>query len=160
MLCSPPGRGADLITTREFGDCTVKLDCMLPSGGNSGVYLMGRYEVQLFDSHGRPDDKLRHSDLGGIYSVSAPAKNAAKPAGEWQTLEIQFRAPRFDEHGKKVENARIVSVVLNGVRVQSDVELKGPTGGELPGGEKARGPLMLQGDHSPVAFRNITIQPQ
>jgi hypothetical protein len=151
--------GSDILTEQSFGDCRLHIELMVPKDSNSGVYLMGRYEVQVFDSFGKPDDELAHSDMGGIYSVAAPLTNASKAPGEWQTLDIVFRAPRYDAGGKKTENARFVKVTLNGKTIQENVEVKGPTGGELPGGEKATGPLLLQGDHGVVAYRNIAIEP-
>jgi hypothetical protein len=159
LFRAPVEHGSDLLTEQSFGDCELHIELMVAKDSNSGVYLMGQYEVQVFDSFGKPDDKLAHSDLGGIYSVSAPLTNASKAPGEWQTLDIVFRAPRFDAAGKKTENARFLNVTLNGKTIQENVEVKGPTGGELPGGEKATGPLMLQGDHGVVAYRNIALAP-
>jgi opacity protein-like surface antigen len=156
--------GCDLLTEAEFGDCTVQLEFMIPKGSNSGVYLMGRYEVQVLDSFGKEKD-FEPGDMGGIYSTAAPVKPTYKAPGEWQTLEIVFQAPRFDPPdrqagaaGKKTANARFVKVVLNGATIHENVEAPKPTGGEL-GPEVAKGPLMFQGDHGPVAFRNIKIMP-
>ena len=81
--------------------------------------------------------------------------NAAKAPGEWQSFDIVFRAPRFNADGKKTEDAKFVSVKLNGKTIHENVAAPKPTGSELPGGEKPTGPIMLQGDHGPVAFRNI-----
>ena len=147
--------GADLISEKAFGDCELHVEVMYPKGSNSGIYLMGQYEVQVLDSAGK--SKVGPGDLGGIYNTKAPSENAAKPAGEWQTFHIVFRAPRF-EGGKKTENAKFVKVVLNGKTIHENVEAPKPTGSELPGGEKPQGPLMFQGDHGPVAFRNIRVQ--
>ncbi|HNQ22618.1 MAG TPA: DUF1080 domain-containing protein [Phycisphaerae bacterium] len=151
--------GSDILTERSFGDCKLHIEVMVPKDSNSGVYLMGQYEVQVFDSFGKPDDKIAFSDMGGIYSVKAPAGNVSKAPGEWQTLDVEFRAPRFDAAGKKTESAKFLKVTLNGKVIQENVEVPGPTGGQLPEGEKATGPLMLQGDHGVVAYRNITIEP-
>jgi hypothetical protein len=159
LFRAPVEHGSDILTEKSFGDCELHIELMVPKGSNSGVYLMGHYEVQVFDSFGKPDDQLAFSDMGGIYSVKAPATNASKPPGEWQTLDIVFRAPRFDAAGKKTENAKFLKVTLNGKTIHENVEVKGPTGGELPGGEKATGPLMLQGDHGVVAYRHIAIKP-
>lgn len=158
LFRAPVKHGSDLLTEQSFGDCELHIELMVAKDSNSGVYLMGQYEVQVFDSFGNPDDKLAHSDMGGIYSVKAPATNASKPSGEWQSLNVVFRAPRFDAAGKKTENAKFLKVTLNGKTIHENVEVKGPTGGELPGGEKPTGPLMLQGDHGVVAYRNITIE--
>src|SRR5439155_25825632 len=87
-----------------------------------------------------------------------PRVNAAKPAGEWQTLDVTFRAPRLDATGKKVKNARFDKVVLNGQEIHRDVELRTPTGSVWRLKEVARGPILLQGTHGPVAFRNITVK--
>jgi hypothetical protein len=88
-----------------------------------------------------------------------PNVNAAKPAGEWQTLSIVFQSPRFDENGKKTANAKFVKVVLNGTVLHENVEMKGPTPGGLTGKEAPIGPLMLQGDHGAVAYRNLKVTP-
>ena len=157
---------AHLFTAFEHGDIDVSLDVMLPKGSNSGVYLMGRYEVQLFDSWGvaRPT----FADMGGIYQRwnerrgagnegyegVAPRLNASRAPGLWQHLEIVFRAPRF-EGRRKVANARFVKVSLNGVVVQENVEVTGPTRAAPFEDERATGPLMIQGDHGPLAVRNL-----
>jgi hypothetical protein len=131
---------------------------MVPKGSNSGVYLMGQYEVQVLDSYGKPDDKLGPGDGGGIYHTKAPSTNAQKAPGEWQSYDIIFRAPRFDADGKKVENAKFIKVVHNGKVIHENVDTPKSTGGELPGGEKAKGPLLFQGDHGCVAFRNVRVK--
>lgn len=150
------GRGTDIFTEQKFGDIHLELEFMVPKGSNSGVYLMGEYEVQILDSYGKPDDKLTQGDLGALYSAAAPKKNAAKKPGEWQKFVIDFQAPKF-EGGKKVANAKFVKVTLNDVVLHENVEMKGPTPGSLTGKEAPEGPLMFQGDHGPVAFRNIRI---
>lgn len=160
------GRTVDILTTAEYGDVKVEYDYVVTKGSNSGVYFMGRYEVQILDSHGVTD--LKHSDNGGIYERwaddkgfegTAPRVNASKPPGEWQHAEVVFRAPRFDKSGVKVENARFKKVVLNGKLVQEDVEVTGPTRSARYQDEQPGGPLMAQGDHGPVAFRNVKITP-
>lgn len=147
-------RDDDLYTVRKFADCTIRLEFMLPQGGNSGVYVMGEYELQLKDSYGQKE--LTFQDLGAIYKVAPARVNAARKPGEWQTLVIEFQAPRFRD-GVKVANGRFVKVVLNGQLIQENVELKAVTPGGLTKKEVPAGPLTLQGDHSPVAYRNITI---
>src|SRR5262249_45307638 len=147
----------DLVSEKKFGDCKVELEFMVPKGSNSGIYLMGEYEVQILDSHGRK--KVGPGDLGGIYATAAPKVNAAKKPGEWQNFVIEFRAPRFKE-GKKVENAKFLKVTLNGQVIHEDVEVKGPTPACLTGKEAPTGPLMFQGDHGPVAFRNVRVTPR
>lgn len=154
----------NLITSFEHGDIDLELEVMLPKGSNSGIYLQGRYEVQLLDSWGVKSPSF--SDIGGIYRNwekepgkiymgKAPLSNSAKAPGLWQTMKISFRAPRFDVSGKKIANARFVYVELNGVRIHDNLEVPLPTGGPIENNEKAMGPLMIQGDHGPVAFRNI-----
>ena len=150
------GGGSDIYTEQEFGDCVVEAEVMVPKGSNSGIYLMGRYEVQILDSFGK--DKLTYQDMGAIYSVAVPKINACKKAGEWQKFVIEFQAPKFDGD-KKTANAKFVKVTLNDVVLHENVEMKGPTPGGLTGKEAATGPIMFQGDHGPVAFRNIKVTP-
>jgi len=147
-------RSVDIFSVAKFGDCSIELEFMIPKGSNSGVYVMGEYEIQIIDSFGKKD--LGWSDLGAIYEAAAPKVNAAKAPGEWQTLAIDFQAPRF-ENGAKTASARFAKVTLNGQVIHENVEMKGPTPGGLTGKEAPEGPLMLQGDHGPVAFRNIKI---
>jgi hypothetical protein len=160
LLRGPIEHGSDLYTEKSFGDCELHVDFMVPRASNSGVYLMGRYEVQVLDSHGKPADRLGQGDVGAIYSAAKPSKNASKPAGEWQTFDIVFQAPRFDADGKKTKNAKFVSVKLNGEEIQREVEVKGPTGSQLYNDEKPTGPILFQGDHGIVAFRNVWIKPK
>lgn len=159
LLLAKSGPGADLITERSFGDCEVHVEFMVPKGSNSGVYLMGQYEVQVMDSFGKKDADLKPGDVGGIYITKAPSTNAAKAPGEWQSFDIVFKAPRFGPDGKKTEDALFVNVKLNGKTIHENVRTPRPTGSELPGGERPTGPLMLQGDHGPVAYRNVTVKP-
>jgi hypothetical protein len=154
---------SNLLTAWEHGDIEIQLEVMLPKGSNSGIYLQNRYEIQLLDSWGKPN--VTFGDMGGIYRGwgqgdqldymgKSPRVNAAKAPGLWQTLAIGFRAPRFDAAGNKTENARFVYVDLNGTRIHENVEVPTPTrGGEEA--EAAKGPIQLQGDHGPVAFRNF-----
>lgn len=153
------GGGTDIFTEQKFGDCLVELEFMVPKGSNSGIYLMGEYEVQVLDSFGKADDKLTQGDLGAIYSAAAPKKNHAKKPGEWQSFVIDFQAPRFDG-AKKTANAKFLKVTLNGQVIHENVEMKQQTPGGLTGKEAATGPLMFQGDHGPVAFRNIKVTPK
>jgi hypothetical protein len=163
------GRGYvnNIHTEQKFGDMELYLDFLIPKGSNSGVYLHGLYEVQIFDSYGSWEP-LRAVDGGGIYhrwidnkgvGGSAPRVNACRRPGEWQSYYIWFRAPRFDAGGKKTENARFLRVLYNGVSVQEDVEVDGGTRAHMNIPESAQNPLMLQGDHGPVAFRNIYWRP-
>ena len=154
----------NLVTAFEHGDIELELEVMLPKGSNSGIYLQGRYEVQLLDSWGVKDPK--YSDIGGIYRNwenekgkiymgKAPISNPAKAPGLWQKFKISFRAPKFNTAGQKIANAKFISVELNGVKIHDNVEVPLPTGGPIENNEKATGPLMIQGDHGPVAFRNV-----
>jgi len=152
-----PRKGVDIYTEEKFGDCTVKLEFLIPKGSNSGVYLLGEYEVQVADSFGKPNDRLRQGDMGAIYSAAPPAVNAAAEPGTWQKYEIEFVAPKFDADGNKTANALFKKITLNDKVVQENVEVKGPTGGGLTMKEAPTGPLMLQGNHGPIAFRNIEI---
>ena len=147
----------------------LELDYMMAKGSNSGIYLQGRYEIQLFDIWGKA--KPTSSDNGGIYERwddskpegqqgyggYAPRQNVSRAPGLWQHISISFQAPRFDDKGQKTANAKILYVKLNGVLIQENVELLGPTRGAVDNTEVATGPLRLQGDHGPVAFRNISI---
>lgn len=161
-------RVANIKTEVAFGDVELYLEWMVTEGSNSGVYLQGLYELQVFDSSGKAHDDVKFSDAGGVYARyidekvvggTAPMVNACRGPGEWQSFHIWFRAPRFDESGKKVANARFERVLLNGVEVQRDVDLPGPTRAHMRRAESARGPLMLQGDHGPVAFRSVSVRP-
>ena len=147
--------GVDIFTEQKFGDVVIEIELMVPKGSNSGIYLMGDYEVQVLDSYGKA--KVGKGDLGGLYDAAAPRVNASKKPGEWQKFVIDFRAPKFDAAGKKTANAKFAKVTLNDQIIHEDVEMKGPTPGGLTGREAATGPLMFQGDHGPVSFRNIRI---
>ena len=165
ILNGPTGRTANLCTDRPFGDVELYLEFMLAKGSNSGVYLHGLYEVQVFDSYGSTE-VMKSSDCGGIYhrwidnkgvGGSAPSRNASRRPGEWQSFQIWFRAPRFDANGKKTENARFLRVLHNGFSIQNNVEVDGPTRAAMAIPEAAENPIMLQGDHGPVAYRNIYV---
>jgi hypothetical protein len=164
------GREHDLLSKQEFGDLEVHLEFLIPRGSNSGVKLQGLYEIQICDSWGVKEP--RGSDCGGIYPRAelkptyryldkgfAPRRNACKKPGEWQTLDILFVSPRFDAAGKKTANARFAKVVLNGELIHENVETPTPTGHAWTKKEAATGPLLLQGDHGPVAFRNVRVRP-
>ncbi len=153
-LINREAHSTDIYSVVKFGDCNIGLQFMIPKGSNSGVYVMGEYEIQILDTFGKKE--MTWSDLGAIYEAAAPKLNSAKAPGEWQSLAVEFQAPRF-ENGGKIANARFVKVTLNGQVIHENVEMKGPTPGGLTGKEVAEGPLMFQGDHGPVAFRNIKI---
>jgi Domain of Unknown Function (DUF1080) len=152
-------RSVDTYTEAKYGDCTIELEFMVPKGSNSGIYVMGEYEVQILDSYGKPADKLDDGDLGSVYRVATPKVNASKAPGEWQKFVIEFQAPKF-EGAKKTANAKFIKVTLNDTVLHENVEVKGPTPSGITGKEAAEGPLMFQGDHGPVAFRNIKVTPR
>jgi|SRR5450759_673787 len=165
IVNGPDGKTADLVTDDKLGDVELYVEWMIPQGSNSGVYLHGLYEVQIFDSYGKT--RLGTIDAGAIYNRwidekpvggSAPKVNASRAPGEWQSFHVWFRAPRF-EAGKKIQNARFLKVVYNGQTVQENVEVDGPTRAHMDIPEAPMNPLMLQGDHGPVAFRNIWVRP-
>ncbi len=147
--------GTDICTVEKFGDCQLHIEFKVPEGGNSGVYLQGRYEVQVADSY---EQGKSAGMCGAIYGQAVPKVNASKPAGEWQTYDILFRQARLDEKGRPVKKARI-TVVHNGRKIIDDVELDGVTAHALPGAEGTPGPLMLQGRLSSIDYRNILIRP-
>jgi hypothetical protein len=166
-LNGPQGRSVNLVSAREFGDIEAHIEFMIPKGSNSGVYFMGRYEIQVYDSHGVARDKYPGIECGGVYprwidnqnvGGHSPRVNASLPPGQWQTFDVVFRAPRFDRDGKKSHNARFVKVVHNGKLIHENVEVAGPTRAALFDDEKPAGPLMLQGDHGPVAYRNVRVR--
>ena len=162
----PTGRTANLYTQYQHADCELHIEFVVPKGSNSGVYFMGKYEIQVLDSWG--ETELKFGTCGGIYarwinekSVGGepPRVNASKPPGEWQTYDVIFRAPRFDAKGNKIANATFVKVVWNGHIVHENFEVDGPTRAAMPGDEAPTGPLMLQGDHGPVAYRHVILRP-
>ena len=169
IVNGPTGRTSNLFSKAEFGDVKVHIEFMVPKGSNSGVYFNGRYEIQVFDSWGVK--KPKYSDCGGVYQRwdnnrkpkgyegIGPRVNASRKPGQWQTFDVIFRSPRFDKKGQKVANARFEKVVHNGIVIHADVELSGPTRAGAYNDEKPAGLLMLQGDHGPVAYRNIRIEP-
>jgi hypothetical protein len=167
VLNGPTGRTVNLVTDEKFGDIELYLEFMVSKGSNSGVYLHGLYEIQIFDSYGSTM-AMKTSDGGAIYhrwineqgvGGSAPKVNASRKPGEWQSYQVWFRGPRFDGSGKKTQNAKFLRVLFNGDLVQENVEVEGGTRAHMPIPEAAMNPLMLQGDHGPVAFRNIYVRP-
>lgn len=135
--------GGHIITKDTFSDFKISLEYNIPEGSNSGLYLRGRYEVQIMDSYGA---EASSTGAGGVYGFIKPMINAAKPAGEWQKLEVTLIG-------------RLVTVTLNGVKIICNRPIPGTTGGALDSNEAEPGPIFLQGDHGPVSFRNIVITP-
>jgi len=152
VSCNATG---SIISNELFDDCYVHVEFLIPpeGPGNSGVYLQGRYEIQVL-AHDYPDlpDTKR---CGAIYGVHAPLQPVPQARETWQSYDIIFRAPRLDAAGSKVTNARM-TVIHNGLIIHNNVEIPGPTGGHLDEDEGKPGPLMLQ-DHggNPVSFRNV-----
>jgi hypothetical protein len=142
-VLSSPKSGVNLRTSRTFGDFKLHIEFRYPKESNSGVYLRGRYEVQVEDDYGREPYSHRFS---GIYGFVTPSEIVARPAGQWQTYDITLVG-------------RMLTVVANGKRVISNQEIPGITGGALDSNEGEPGPLYLQGDHGPVEFRNIVVTP-
>ncbi len=130
-------------------------DVVREKNGNSGVYIQQRYELQILNSFGVPEEDYNNRDCGCIYGMKKPDKLVSKPAGEWQSFDIAFRAARFDG-ARKIEDARI-TVYQNGELIHDDFVLKGKTGAGMPEEHSAR-PIKLQGHHNQVQFRNIWIQ--
>jgi hypothetical protein len=155
-------RKSSILTKQEFGDQKLHLEFRTPfmpdkrgqSRGNSGVYIQGRYEVQVLDSFGLP---TADNECGGIYKKAVPKTNACLPPTEWQTYDIVFHAPKYDESGKKIQNA-VITVQLNGVVIHDNAELDGATPGGISGDESKTGPLLLQDHNNKVQYRNIWIQ--
>jgi hypothetical protein len=161
----PTGRTADLYTAHQHGDCELHIEFVVPTDSNSGVYFMGRYEIQILDSWG--ETELKSGTCGGVYARwidgksvggNPPRVNASKPPGEWQTYDVIFRAPRFDASENKISNAVFEKVIWNGQVVHENVEVDGYTRAAMLEDEAALGPLMLQGDHGPVAYRNVILR--
>jgi len=132
--------GGNLVTDAKFTDFTLHVEFRYPQGGNSGIYLRGRYEVQVADTGG----ELEVGSLGAVYGFLEPSDPAAKKPGEWQTFDVTLVG-------------RMVTVVLNGTTIIANREIPGPTGAALDSDEGAPGPLLLQGDHTAIEYRNLTI---
>ena len=141
MTNTPPC--VDIITEQAFEDFTLHASFNIVPKSNSGIYLRGRYEVQIQDDAGRAMDSLR---MGGVYGFLRPAINASGQPGAWQTFDITLAGRR-------------ITVALNGTTIIHDAEIPGITGGALDSNEAAPGPLMLQGDHGKISFRKIVITP-
>jgi hypothetical protein len=135
--------GGNLVTAEKFNDFKLSVEFRYPAGSNSGIYLRGRYEVQVEDNYGK---EVSDVSIGGIYGFIEPSVNAAKKAGEWQTYEITLVG-------------RHVTIVHNGIEVVSNRIIPGITGGSLDSNEGNPGPIMIQGDHGPVEFRKFVITP-
>lgn len=142
-ILKSPKSGSNLVTTEKFNDFKLHVEFRYPKGSNSGIYLRGRYEVQVMDSKG---NEPVPGEFGGVYGFIAPSEQVAKAAGEWQTYDITLVG-------------RMITVVANGKTIITNQEIPGITGGAIDSKEGEAGPLMLQGDHGPVEYRNIVITP-
>jgi hypothetical protein len=135
--------GSDLVTDSKLQDFQLHVEVMVPEGSNSGIYLRGRYEVQVQDDYGK---EPHARGMGGIYGQVTPVENAALPPGEWQSFDITLVG-------------RTVTVVLNGKTIIDRQEIPGTTGGALDSREAEPGPIFLQGDHGRILYRNLVVTP-
>jgi hypothetical protein len=138
-----PKSGSNLVTDPKFNDFKLHIEFRYPKGSNSGIYLRGRYEVQVMDSKG---NEPLSGELGGVYGFIAPSEQVAKNPGEWQSYDITLVG-------------RMITLVANGKTIICNQEIPGITGGALDSNEGDPGPIYLQGDHGPVEYRNITLTP-
>ena len=155
--------GNTYVSRLEYGDAKIHVEFMPPympndSGqarGNSGVYVHGRYEIQVLDSYADAPDV---GTCGAIYSIAVPPAGACLPPGQWQTYDITFKAPKFDANGKKVADG-VITVLQNGKVIYDDMVLPHVTPGGISGEEAAKGPLMLQNHGDEVRYRNVWVLP-
>jgi sugar phosphate isomerase/epimerase len=165
------GKSPPLVSKMEFGDVRAHIEFAVPKRTNAGVYFQGRYELQICDSWGEANSLSPGLECGGIsprwdesrmvkaYDGRSPRVNTCRPTGQWQSFDVVFRAPRFDNEGRKIANACFVKVIHNGIVIHENVEVSGPTRDSLQSTESATGPILLQGDHGAVAYRNIHVVP-
>ncbi len=158
-----PGKG-DVMTREKFGpDFQLHVEFWLPlmadakgqGRANSGVYLQGRYEIQVLDSY--MNETYANGSCGALYGLIAPSKNASKPPEQWQTYDITFRSPRLDDQGKVTKKGRL-TVVHNGVTIINDAEFDKLTGGALDNKMTEPGPILLQDHGNKIRFRNIWLK--
>jgi hypothetical protein len=133
----------NLISKQTFQDYKIHAEYKVEKGSNSGIYIRGRYELQVLDDHGKPPEEHGHM---AVYAWHAPLVNASKPVGEWQTMDATIV-------GNKV------TVVLNGQKVHDNTTLEAVTGGALDANETQPGPVMIQGDHEKITYRKVTVTP-
>lgn len=183
LLCGDDGRGSDIMTEESFGDYQLHIEFTVPKGSNSGIYNRGLFEIQVFDSYGKP--KLGFHDCGSLYERAYPRENLAKPPGEWQTYDITVKGKKltliwngktvYEDHDVRYgETDREAFERLNQENAGKPADLRvklrqegdryvgyfgeGGTRSSLDGPDRP-GPILLQGDHGPVAYRNILIRP-
>lgn len=143
VMSSAEKQGNNLVSKETFKDFKIEAEYAIAAGSNGGIYVRGRYEMQLLDDAGQPLNLQSHMS---IYGRAAPAVNASKPAGEWQKVEVIVVGNR-------------VSVVLNGQKIHDNAVIEGITGGAIDASELEPGPIMLQGDHGKVSFRKVIVTP-
>lgn len=154
----------DIVSKHRFNDAQIHIEFMSPlpavgegqGRGNSGVYIQGRYEIQVLDSF--ENATYPNGQCGAIYGQYPPLVNASRPPGEWQTFDIFFRAARFDDSGTRISPATL-TVLHNGILIHDRAELKGVTGGNLLPESPEPGPLLLQDHGDLVKYRNVWIRP-
>jgi len=159
---SVTARGGDIMTEERFTDFMLHLEFMTPdmpdatgqAKGNSGVFLQGRYEVQVLDSYGI--EVPGKGDCGSIYNQFAPLVNACKPPLQWQTYDVVFRGTRVDDSGQVVEPTRL-TILQNGLVIQNNIQLPGITGASIDENVAEPGPVLLQDHGNDVKYRNIWI---
>jgi hypothetical protein len=166
-----PPKGGDIQTVKEFGNCQLHIEWKTPEGvppnitdqsrSNSGVFLMGRYEVQVLDSY--TDDNYQTNktyadgQAAAIYGQHPPIVNACRKPGQWQSYDIAFLRPLFDDQGNCIRKAR-VTVIHNGVVVHNNLEIEGDTARKQTAMYTDTGPIRLQDHGNPICFRNIWIR--
>ena len=165
----PKGNASNMYTTEKFGDVEVYVEFMVAAHSNSGFFMHGLYETQIWDSWGftpRLDTDrcgaMYHYDGGPIDGIDGgivPKVRADRPPGQWQSFHYWFQAPRFDASGKRIAPAKFLRILHNGQLIHENVERLGPTTASMKIPEAATNPIMLQGDHGAVAFRNIYVRP-
>lgn len=165
----PKGNASNIYTTEKFGDVEVYVEFMVAAHSNSGFFLAGLYETQIWDSWGfvpRLDTDrcgaMYHYNGGPIDGIDGgivPNVRADRPPGQWQSYHYWFEAPRFDAAGKKTAPAKFIRILHNGQSIHENVVRLGPTVASMKIPEAATNPIMLQGDHGAVAFRNIYVRP-
>ncbi len=170
LINGKEGKCPSLVTKRrDYRDVEIHVEFMLAKGSNSGVIFHGNHEIQILDSYGIKKPTAGH--CGGVYpraenkptyhhidKGSPPKVNAAKPPGQWQTMDIIFQSARFDKNGKKTAHARFVKVAHNGKLIQQDVEVPYACGPNWDRKQYPQGPIIIQGDYGPIAVRNVRIQ--
>jgi hypothetical protein len=170
LINGKEGNRPSLVTKRrDYRDVEVHVEFTVAKGSNSGIIFHGNHEIQILDSYGVKKPTAGH--CGGVYpraeseptyhhisDGSAPRINAAKPPGRWQTINIIFKAARFDDAGKKTAHAQFVRVVHNGVVIQENVEVPYACGPNWDRKQFPKGPIIIQGDYGPIAVRNVHVR--